>query len=314
MTIPFPELRHDRDIAVQLGCSKDDLRRFTDVQHQAELYEQLQIPKKRRKGQFRVVYRCSSQMLQRIHKTIGSALAAQAAFPECVQGFVRKRSIRSNASRHLGKRIVLHADIEHFFEEITHADVVLAFESLGCARPIAETFASLCTLRGFLPQGAHCSPVIANLVCRRLDDDLLELAARWGATYTRYVDDIIFSGDTVPSETDVRTAFARYGFNLRDGHCRVMRRGRAQFVTGLSVTAESGPRVARTMKRRLRLELYYAAAFGIVDHLARTKQRQTPREAFMRLHGHVRFLSSIEPAASAWYWRQLERVRETLPP
>src|SRR5690606_30060926 len=111
-----------------------------------------------------------------------------------------------------------------------------------------------------------CSPVLANLVCRQLDGDLLALAAAHGAVYTRYADDIALSGERMPESAAVEAILAQHGFALRDGRCYLQRQGRAQFVTGLHVGDASRARLPRPLKRRLRLILHYVEKFGVDGH------------------------------------------------
>lgn len=194
------------------------------------------------------------------------------SFPEYVQGFVQKRSIVSNARTHLGQKTLLHADIENFFDSISFEQVLEAFQTLGFREPVGGTLARVCTLNSRLPQGSSASPIIANSVCRHMDTDLNTLAAATRSKFSRYADDITFSGDDVPDEKQVKTVLNRYGFSLREDRCRTQRRGKSQYVTGLTISDPASPRVGRKLKRRLKLELHYAGRYGIEGHIDRVHQ------------------------------------------
>lgn len=115
----------------------------------------------------------------------------------CVHGFTKDRSIVTNASRHCSPktRFILNLDLENFFPSITFFRIRGLFQ----AKPFNFSFgnstflAHLCCHNGVLPQGAPTSPILANLICRSLDKELMSLAYRNRATYTRYCDDITFS-------------------------------------------------------------------------------------------------------------------------
>lgn len=115
----------------------------------------------------------------------------------CVHGFTEGRSIVSNAIKHCRPetRFLLNIDLENFFPSISFYRVRGLFQKIpfSCSFQVATVLAHICTKSGQLPQGAPTSPFIANLVCRRLDADLMELARRHQSTYTRYADDLTFS-------------------------------------------------------------------------------------------------------------------------
>jgi RNA-directed DNA polymerase len=292
--IPFGQIRTVAGLAANLGCSVSDLEELSTGTDQRQFYTRLEIPKKgRRRGQFRIVHR-PDQRLGLIQKNVGRWITQLTDFDACVQGFVPRRSIATNARAHLGARLILHADIQDFFDAIKIVQVLDAFRKLGCAEPIAEVLARICTLNGQLPQGSSSSPPLANLVCRRLDADLLVLARAHQCQYSRYADDITISGDSVPAAADVSAILREHGFVLRKDKCRVQRRGRTQYVTGLTVSDRTRPRVPRVQKRRLRLILHYAARFGVADHLQRTRSEVDVSTELARLEGWLNFLHSVE--------------------
>ena len=308
-SLPLSRVRTLASIARVLGCTAEDLQGIAAELDQRHLYERLRIPKKnrRRRGQFRTVYK-PNQRLALIQKNIATWLSEHVELPEYVQGFVQKRSIAPNARIHLGQQTLLHADIHDFFDSFTVTQVTAAFVALGCAQPLADTLGRCCTLNGRLPQGSSASPILANLVCLHLDVDLNTLATANDCRYSRYADDITISGKTIPECSQIRALLARHGFALRDDRCRIQRRGRSQYVTGLSVFDLTIPRVPRRMKHRLRLELHYATKFGLAEHLDRIGSDEEPLHALARLHGWMSFIYSVEGKAQRKLFNQWLKV------
>lgn len=310
-SLKLSEVRTLTGVAKVLGCTADDLDVIASTKDQRQFYTPLRIPKKSRKrrGEFRTVYQ-ADQRLSLIQKNIATWIAKHVEFPEYVQGFVQKRSIVTNARIHLGQHTLLHADIKDFFDSITVNQVDEAFVALGCTSPVANTLARVCTLNGQLPQGSSASPILANLVCRHLDTDLNTLAVANQCKYSRYADDITISGDQVPDGAEIETVLRRHGFSIRTEKYRIQRRGRSQYVTGLTVVDKSCPRVPRVMKRRLRLELHYADRYGISNHLEHIGSEDTPQFAVNRLDGWMSFVFSVEGNARKRLYEQCLRVKK----
>jgi RNA-directed DNA polymerase len=125
----------------------------------------------------------------------------------CVHGFVRDRSILTNAAPHAGKRWVLNVDLQDFFPTIHFGRVrgALMARPFSLPKRVATVLAQVCSSDGVLPQGAPTSPVLANIVCAKLDGDLMALARRFKLSYTRYCDDLTFSSrhHSFPSDVAV---------------------------------------------------------------------------------------------------------------
>ena len=115
---------------------------------------------------------------------------------KCVHGFVRKKSIVTNAKNHCRKRHLLNVDLKDFFPSIHIGRVIGVLQKgpYNMGEKAAEVIAQICCLdSGELPQGGATSPIISNLICRRLDSQLTELAKEVKCQYSRYADDITFS-------------------------------------------------------------------------------------------------------------------------
>jgi RNA-directed DNA polymerase len=269
LNIDFQNIENIDDIARVLGCQKSQIEQIQD--NSPLFYDRKIILKKGRhqQGKCRIVYAVRSP-LANFQKNIATAISEQRQFPQYVQGFVTQRSIFSNASLHLAKRHILNVDIKDFFDTITTAQVTKVFEELGSKQDIALIFAKLCTLHGKLVQGSSTSPVLANLVCNELDQKLSDLGRKYACSYSRYADDITFSGDRIPTQKDIKACLNGYGFELNPDKYKCQSRGKVQYVTGLTVFDVNQPRIAKGIKRRLRQVIHYASKYGWDDHLSTT--------------------------------------------
>ncbi|HZW25123.1 MAG TPA: reverse transcriptase family protein [Gallionella sp.] len=297
------------DLARTVGTPADRILQYAASSNQAAQYEQLYIPKRgrKRRGEYRVVYKVSETWLSQLHRSISMIVVNSASFGNHVQGFIKRRSIRTNALLHLRAEQLLHADITNFFDSITTDQIRLGLVSIGAYPEVADIIARACTIDGFLRQGTRCSPALANVVCRKLDMEMLSLADSCGATYSRYADDITFSGEKTPVSEAVELVLNTNGFKLRDGLCFIQLKGRSQFVTGLSIADEIQPRLPRRLKRRLRLILHFIEKFGIEEHFSHTATANHRTVATpYQLEGMLRFVHAIEPVLA-------KKLRQKMP-
>jgi RNA-directed DNA polymerase len=207
---------------------------------------------------------------------------------DAAHGFVRGRSTVSNASRHCGAEVVVKFDLEDFFPTIHYYRVMGLFASLGypiedarfgtgdTSRQIAAVLARLCIYTpdpqawgtGSLPQGAPTSPAISNLICRGLDARLAGLAAKTGAVYTRYADDLTFSFRKAAIAIGrfrwwVDQICHQEGFLVNQRKFRVVRSSQRQIVTGIVVN--DSPHVPREERRRFRAMLHNCRQKGVAS-------------------------------------------------
>jgi RNA-directed DNA polymerase len=238
-------------------------------------------------------------------------------------GFVAGRSIATNAAPHAGRALVVNLDLRDFFPGITYPRVRGLFVALGYSFAVASALALLCTEHDreafdhqgvrywvsvtprALPQGAPTSPALANLAAARLDRRLAGLARRLGCAYTRYADDLTFSGDA-PSITPRLLAAARRiiadeHFSVHERKTRVLRRSARQTVTGLVVN--DGVGTPRALRRRLRAILHHAQHTGLE---AQNRDGRPDFRAYLAgFIGHV-------SAANAGQGETLRRVLQKL--
>ncbi len=242
-------------------------------------------------------------------------------------GFVPGRSIVTNARPHVGRRVVLKLDLENFYASVRFNRVVALFRSLGYAREAAVWLARLCTsaapsslrfpdnqtdaLRPYLgrhlPQGAPTSPALANLSAFSLDVRLAGLARSFHANYTRYADDLTFSGDR-PFLLSLRTFVPlaqqvvrqeRFGVNRRKR--KVLRDNQRQQVTGVVVNEH--PNVARADYDRLKAILH-----NCTKHGPASQNRDAHPDFAAHLRGRVAHVAQLNPRRGAKLLALYEQV------
>jgi len=294
-------------LAAAMGISRGELDwlAFPDAADEPPHYAAFAIPK--RSGGYRVLY-APKPRLKAAQRWIQREILARAQPSAAAHGFTPGRSILTNASQHAGKDIVITLDLEHFFPSITYRRVRGIFQSLGYCEDVAIPLALLCTVKPaakvreflgdqrhrMLPQGAPTSPALANLACRHLDARLAGLAAKFGCAYTRYADDLTFSGDEAFEKSLkrflplLRKIIGAEGFRLNRKKIHFARRGARQRVTGLVVNHR--PSVPRAYRRRLRAILHNARKTGLD-----AQNREGHPHFRQALRGRIEFVRATHP-------------------
>ena len=311
----LPVMHAPADVAKALGLTIKQLRWLafhTEVATRTH-YVKFQIPKK--SGGMRT--------LAAPHKTLKAAqhwilanVVNKFLVTDAAHGFVAGRGIVTNANPHVGKAVVVNLDLSDFFPTIAFFRVRAVYERYGYSGSVATILALLCTEcprtavtyagtkyeaatgpRG-LPQGAPTSPGLSNQVARKLDKRLLGVASKLGLAYTRYADDLTYSGgaDLIGKIgwllAKVRHVAQEEGFLVNEKKTRVMRRSTAQTVTGIVVNDK--PSVCRDELRRLRAILHRAKSEGL------DAQNREGRENFREwLAGKIAFVHMVRPDAGA---------------
>lgn len=256
-----------------------------------KFYRSFTIPK--RKGGVREIlspFPILTEIQTWIFKNILSSISID---PACY-GFVHGRNIVDNAKMHIGGEELLTIDIHDFFGAINENRVVSVFRSLGYSKRVSSDLASFCCLGGALPQGACTSPILSNIIATRIDERLSGLAKKLRLTYTRYADDMAFSGDRVPRNLirTIETILREEGFAINKQKTKLKIGNGRKIVTGLLVNEDS-VRVPKQYKRRIRQEIHYISKFGLSNHLK--KKGEFDPIYIERLLGKLNFILTVEP-------------------
>lgn len=281
----LPIWKTEEDVANALGISLNELW-FFSIHRERERqphYVTFAIPK--RSGGKRLIM-APKRRLKAIQRRLLTLLVDKLPISENAHAFRRGRSIRTGAEPHVGKRFVLKLDLKDFFPTVTCARVRGLFIAYGYSFPVATTLAVLMTEAERQPvavdghifhvpvgqrhcvQGAPTSPGICNAMLLRLDHRLAGLAKKRGLVFTRYADDLTFSGDVDRDtahkvRTLVNRIVAEEGFVVHPEKTKLMGRCTRQTVTGVVVNQTLG--LSRQERRRMRAEAHQLGQQSVVE-------------------------------------------------
>jgi hypothetical protein len=288
----LPVIFEFRHLAALLGRTPAYLA--SAVNSPNDHYRLFEIPKRR--GGSRKIAAPYPALLE-CQRWINTNILSRGRVHKTVHGFRKKRSIATNASKHLGQRCLLKMDVEDFFPSISLPRVIKVFRYLGYPPNVSFYLARLCCLNDALPQGAATSPTLSNIVAGRMDARLAGLARTWKVKYTRYADDMTFSGEEIPVKfmKIVQKVVEEEGFRINTDKTRLCRSKAKRIVTGLSVSGET-LKIPREYKRRLRQEIYYIRQFGFYSHVSKKKIR------------NPFYIDSIFGKLQFWRWIEPENI------
>lgn len=249
----------------------------------------------------------SREIKQRQQWILEEILEKQDVSDNC-HGFVKKRSILTNAKMHMGHKNILNLDISNFFPSITETMVIFQFQQMGYSKSAAEALAGVCCYEGKLPQGAPTSPYMSNLILKNMDQDLENFCQKEGITYTRYADDMSFSSNEEIEGffKDIKFIIGKYSFEINEKKTCYYQDPYRKIVTGL-VVKENEVCIPKKFKRKFRQEIYYCRHLGVQRHLENTgNQERTGFREYM--YGKAYFIAMVEPEAGKKYLEALDEI------
>ncbi len=302
-----------------------DLKGLCNRKHRPQLQHYRYRVLSKPDGSIRLIEAPKSR-LKKLQRQILSEILDRSPPHPSVHGFLKGRSIKSFAAPHVGQRVVLRMDLSDFFPTFAAARIQTIFRTMGYPEWVADLLGGICTnsaprdlFRGLtqeartlycgphLPQGAPASPALANLCSHRVDCRLSGLAESAGATYTRYADDLAFSGieefdrRVERFSTHVAAILLEEGFAVNHRKTRIMRQGVRQHLAGLVVNRHMN--VKRTDFDLLKATLTNCARLGpdSQNHAGHTSFRA-------HLEGRVGFVEQINPARGKRLRAIFERI------
>lgn len=337
-SLDLPEITTRRDLADWLCLPIHQLDWFVD---RKRLQRHTTVPVlqhynyafvERRSGPPRLIEAPKPQ-LKALQRKILRRILDAVPVHRCAHGFVKARSCVTAAAKHGGEEVVITLDLKDFFVTTRLARVHLLFRHLGYSSPIASDLTGLCAnatphqvflrlprgqrpdpvarakyLARHLPQGAPTSPALANLAAFHLDCRLDGLAKTFGASYTRYADDMAFSGsDQLAGRVDrllrgVSRIAADEGFAINVRKTRIMRRHTRQRITGIVVNRHVN--IARDRYDELKAILHNSVRSG-----PRLQNRRDVADFRSHLGGRVAWIEHLNAQRGAKLRRIFDQIR-----
>ena len=259
-------------------------------------YHETSIPKGN--GEYRKLF-VPDEELKALQKRITDVILTRAEISPYATAYRIGGSPLKNAEPHVGHELLLKLDIRHFFDKITYALVrTYAFPSAVFSDSISTLLTTLCCFRDCLPQGAPSSPAISNIIMRDFDNVVGTWCSERNITYTRYCDDLTFSGAFDPSSLKqfVSDKLRSMGFFLNEKKTVCVRDGQKMSVTGIVVNHKAT--VSSSYRKRIRQEVFYCKKYGIQDHLKAKGSSESEAIYLRKLLGRINYVLSIDTANS----------------
>jgi len=309
-SIGLPITKTSRELADFLGIEYKKLRFL--VYHRdvvlSDHYVRYKVPK--RSGGMRNIA-APKKTLKFAQRTILDKILSKIPVSNYAHGFIKDKSVVTGAIIHQKQPgLIVNIDLEDFFPTITFERVRGMLHKLGYSGHISTLISMICTYcertpieikdkiryiattRRILPQGSPASPMITNIICRKLDRRLNGLAAKFGFIYTRYADDMSFSVNNEANANVSRflglisKVIRDEGFEVNREKTRFLRKNNRQSITGIVVNNnELG--LPRIWIRKLRAAIYNANKLK--------KNGNLPIETKKEIAGMAAWIKSVNP-------------------
>ena len=318
----LPKCETANSLSKAMGITINELRFlcYTNEVSKITHYQRFGIHKKT--GGVRLI---SAPMprLKRLQYWVLDNILYQIPLSEHAHGFVPSKSIVTNAMPHIKQKVVINLDLKNFFPTIAYPRIKGLFAGQGYASEVATLLALICSepdtqtvqmdgqryyihsKQRFLPQGAPTSPMISNIICRRLDARLQGLAHKYGFIYTRYADDMTFSSqqaDKVQALLNwIKVTVKEEGFILHPDKTRIMHQGARQEVTGIVVNQQLS--VNRKLLKQFRALLFQIKKDGYED-----KSWGKGGSLLPTIKGFAHYIKMVNPSKGEQFLIQINEI------
>lgn len=268
----FLSCKSQHAMGILLGLSAAQFRYIVSHRNLDCFYRQFNISKKN--GNFRKIVSPSIK-IKVIQNNLVRFLQQIYNPPLFVNGFIKGKSILSNAIPHVKQKIILKIDLKNFFENINFFQIRDIFLSnpFSFNTQIATFITRICCFSGHLAQGSPVSPIISNIVCSRLDKQLYDFTSRNDCILTRYADDITISSSAskfcnniiicenpIIISNQLKQIIESNRFKINYEKLCIKKQHTPMFVTGVKINNK--PNLSRSKYRQIRSMIYSYLKYG----------------------------------------------------
>lgn len=284
----FPLIYNTSHLSSLIGYNKNYIKR--SVLHSKYFYRKFNIIKKN--GETRTLLE-PLPSLKEIQNWILNNILYNYKVSKYAKGYVINRSIKDHVRYHTNEKMVLTLDVKKFFDTISFNLVEDIFLQIGYSKVISNLLTKLCFLDNKLPQGAPTSPFISNIILIDFDNIISNYCSKNELKYTRYADDLAFSGNIKKTELIklVRAELNKLGLKLNNDKIKLMKPNQPQIISGIVVNKKA--QVPKVKRNEIRNTMFYIKKFGFENHIEKTNQ--TKSNYLNHLIGRINYLLTINP-------------------
>ncbi|MDD4215048.1 MAG: retron St85 family RNA-directed DNA polymerase [Bacteroidales bacterium] len=262
-------------------------------------------PIKKKSGKPRIINQ-PSRKLKALQSWILVNILNELKVSSSCKGFEKGSSTVDNVEPHKGANTILTIDLKDFFPSIKRNQVYTIFKIAGYNKTISTILTNICTYNGILPQGSPCSPKLANLVAWSLDLRIQGYVGKRGINFTRYADDLSFSGlspgKIVKIIPMIKTIIEDEKFNINKKKTRVAGAARAKKITGLIISNDTYG-IGKQKYLELRSKIY---------HLTMPSE-QTNNNLLNEVSGWLSYLNSVDKTRLVKAHKYIEHLEKKYP-
>ena len=248
---------------------------------------------KKKNGKLRKIYEPNG-ILKHIQRKILENILNNKSISIYAKAYHKGISLKDNALPHLNKDVILKLDIKNFFESISFFNVYESSFSIEYfPKAVGMILTYLCTYDDHLTQGSPTSAYISNLVMKEFDEYIGNWCTTNNINYTRYSDDMTFSGNFNPSEVInlVRNNLSELGLEINNDKIHVIRKSSRQSVTGIVVNEKI--QVSIKYRKDIRQEMYYINKYGLKHHLKVKNIKMNHKNYLNKLYGKILYVLQV---------------------
>lgn len=253
-----------------------------------------------------------SHILKSIQKRILKNVLEEKMISKSAYAYKKGLSTVLNAKNHVGCKVILKLDIENFFDNINFYKVYNScFNENLYPKKLGMLLTNLCVYNDMLPQGSPTSGYISNIVLRNFDCNIDAYCKDKNINYTRYSDDMTFSGDF-----DIRKLIKyanellyKEGFKLNKSKIKVVLNTTRQQVTGIVVNEKIN--LSKNYKRKIRQEVYYVLKYGVKSHIKKRNINLSCNKYLSVLLGKINYVLIVNPNDKEFinYKNEIKRIK-----